>query len=105
VLLYWFTSSSKISMYFLVEFEENTYFFLHGTVPSFNHTRFFLIFRGVKSYQFLHVFIVELLAFINPYFFRFSFFEYFLQTTVEKYFTPLLYFENACMFTRSAAQI
>jgi len=33
------------------------------------------------SVQFLYVFIVELFIFVNPDFFRFSFFEYFLQST------------------------
>jgi len=107
------------------------HFFYHCSVPTFGHRRFLLIFSRVKLYtQLLHMFVVKLSAFSVQSFsgFRFDFLKislnasptdfpvlslsgsiqpYFENTsiTVSRYLTSRLNFENACISTRSAAQI
>jgi len=107
------------------------HFFFHRAVPTFGHRRFFFILSRVKLYtQLLHIFVVKLSAFVCPKLFWFSsdFLKISLNTsatdfpvlslsgsiqpyfentsiTVRRYLTPRLDSENACISTRSAAQI
>ena len=130
VLLYLFTNSSKISVYFLVEFAEKYLkFFFHGSVPTLNDARFLFVFGRIQFNELLHMFIVEYFALVYPeflwsfrslntfckalatsvpvLFFKGIIHPYLekISTTVNRYLTPLLYLENACMSTKSAAHI